>query len=58
MVRFPAEAGDFLRHRVHIGSVAHPIPYQKGTGSLSPGVKRPGREGEHSPPSSSEVKHA
>jgi len=29
-----------------------------GTGALSPGVKRPGREADHSPPSSAEVKNA
>jgi hypothetical protein len=29
-----------------------------GTGALSPGIKRPGREADHSPPSSAEVKNA
>jgi hypothetical protein len=28
-----------------------------GTGALSPGVKRPGREAEHTPPISAEVKY-
>jgi hypothetical protein len=29
-----------------------------GTGALSLGVKRPGREADHSPPSNAEVKNA
>jgi hypothetical protein len=28
-----------------------------GAGGLSPGLKRPGREADHSPPSSAEVKN-
>jgi hypothetical protein len=35
---------------------AHPASYPMGTGSLSPAVKRQGREANHSPPSSAEVK--
>ena len=38
------------------GSGAHPAPYSTGTGILSPGVKRPGRE-DYSPPSRAEVKN-
>jgi hypothetical protein len=34
----------------------HP-PIQWVLGALSPGVKRPGREADHSPPSSAEVKN-
>jgi hypothetical protein len=52
MVRFPAGAGNFsLHHRVQNGSGAHPAsnPTSMG-GSLSMGVKRPGREVDHSPP--------
>jgi hypothetical protein len=30
--------------------------YLMGTGALSPGVKRPGLEADHSPPASAEVK--
>jgi hypothetical protein len=45
-----------LRHRVQTGSVTHPASYQMGNGTLSLGVKRPGREANHSPPSSAEVK--
>jgi hypothetical protein len=41
------------------GSGAHPVSYPMGTGgALSLGVKRPGREADHSPPSSAEVKNA
>jgi len=35
---------------------AHPASYTVGTRALSLGVKRPGRETDHSPPSSAEVK--
>jgi hypothetical protein len=53
-VRFPARAGNFsLHHRVQNGSGVHPASY---SGALSLGVKRPGREADHSPPSSVEVK--
>jgi hypothetical protein len=39
-------------------SGAHPASYPIGTGALSLRVKRPGREADHSPPSSAEVKNA
>jgi hypothetical protein len=45
-----------LRHRVHTGSGIHPFPYRMGNGASFPGVKRPGREADLSPPSSAEVK--
>jgi hypothetical protein len=49
-VRFPAVAGNFsLHHRVQNGSGAQPAFY-------SMGVKRPGREAEHSPSSSAKVR--
>jgi hypothetical protein len=49
-VRFPAGAGNFfLHHRVQ-------PPIQGVPEALSLGVKRPGREADHSPPSSAEVK--
>jgi hypothetical protein len=52
-IRFPAGAGNFsLHHRVQNCSRAHPASYP----ALSLGVKRPGREADHSPPSSAEVK--
>jgi hypothetical protein len=56
-VRFSAGTGNFsLHHRVQNGSGAHPAPYPVVPGALSLGVKRPGREADHSPPSSVEVK--
>jgi len=47
-----------LRHRVQIDSGALPVSYPVGTGALSPAVKRPGHEADHSPTSSAEVKLA
>jgi hypothetical protein len=42
---------------VHTGSGAHPASYTVGTeGSFSGGKARPGRDADHSPPSSAEVK--
>jgi hypothetical protein len=56
-VRFPAGAGNLSLHlRVQNGSGAHTASYQIGTRALSLGVKRPGREADHSPPPSTEVK--
>jgi hypothetical protein len=56
-VRFPAGAGNFsLHHCVQHGSGAHPASYPVSTRVLSLGVKRPGREADHSPPSGAEVK--
>jgi hypothetical protein len=46
--------GNFsLHHRVQTGSGAQPYSYTMGTR-----VKWPGREADHSPPSSAEVKNA
>jgi hypothetical protein len=45
-----------LRHRAQTGSGTHPTSYPMGTGGLSLWVKRPGREDDHSPPSSADVK--
>jgi hypothetical protein len=57
-VRFPAGAENFsLHHRyVQNGSGAYPVPYPMCTRGSFPGVKRPGREADHTPPSSAEVK--
>jgi hypothetical protein len=55
-VRFPAVAGKFFHHRIQNGSGAHPASYPMGTRGSSRGVKQPGREADHSPPSSAEVK--
>jgi hypothetical protein len=55
-VLFPAGTREFsLLHRVHTCSGAHPASYPKNVGA--PVVKRLGREAEHSPPSSAEVKY-
>jgi hypothetical protein len=56
-VRFLAGVGNFsLHYRVQNGSGAHPASYPMGTRAVSLQVKRPGREADHSPPSSAEVK--
>jgi len=47
-----------LRYRVQTGSVAHPASCPMGTGGSYLGVKRPGHEADHSPPSSAEVINA
>jgi hypothetical protein len=44
-----------LLHVVQAGSEVHPTSYPMGIGGSSPGVKRPGREVDHSPPTSAEV---
>jgi hypothetical protein len=54
-VRLPTGARySSLLHSVQTVSGAHPASYSIGTGGLSPGVKRPGREADNSPPSSAE----
>jgi hypothetical protein len=57
-VRFPAGAGNFSLHRVRNGSGAHPASYPIGTRGVFPRDKAAGREADHSPPSSAEVKNA
>jgi hypothetical protein len=56
-VRFPAGAEDFSSSLcVQTGSGAHPVSCTMDTGGTFPGGKaRPGRDGDHSPPSSVEV---
>jgi hypothetical protein len=56
-VRSPAEAKDFSSSLcVQTGSGAHPVSCPMGTGGPFPGGKtRPGRDADHSPPSSAEV---
>jgi hypothetical protein len=46
-----------LRHRVQIGSGAHPASHPMGTEGPSPGVKRPVCEAGLSPPSDAKVKN-
>jgi hypothetical protein len=55
-VQFPAGTGNFSLHHIQNGSGAHPASYPTGTRAPCLGVKRPGREADHSPPSSAEVK--
>jgi hypothetical protein len=45
-----------LLETVQTGSGVHPTSYKIGTGGSFPGVKRQGREANHSPPTSAEVK--
>jgi hypothetical protein len=53
-VRSPTGAEDFSSSPgVQTGSGAHPASYPMGTG----GKARPGRDADHSPPSSAEVKN-
>jgi hypothetical protein len=56
-VRSPAGADDFSSILcVQTGSGAHPTSSPMGTGGPFPGGKaRPGRDADHSPPSSAEV---
>jgi hypothetical protein len=58
-VRFLAGADNCsLHHRVQNRSGAHTASYPMGTRGSFPAVKRPGREADPSPPSSSEVENA
>jgi hypothetical protein len=45
-----------LSHIIQTGSGIHPTSYPMVSGPLSPGVKRPRRESDHSPPTTAEVK--
>jgi hypothetical protein len=58
-VRSPTEAEDFSASLcVQTGSGAHPASCPMGIGGLFPGGKeRPGRDADHSPPSSAEVEN-
>jgi hypothetical protein len=57
-VRFPAGANNFsLPHAVQTGSGSHPVFYRLVPGALPPELKWPGREADHSPVSSIEVKN-
>jgi hypothetical protein len=54
---FPAWAGNFsLHHRVQTGSEAHPASYPMGIGGSFPEGRAAGREADHPPPFSAEVK--
>jgi hypothetical protein len=56
-VRVPVGQEFSLLHVLQTDSVAHPASYiQWVPGALSSGVKRSGREADHSPPTSAEIK--
>jgi hypothetical protein len=58
-VRFPAEFGVIsLSDSVHTGFRARLASCTVGTGGCFPGIKRLGREADHSPPSYAEIKNA
>jgi hypothetical protein len=59
VIRSPAEAKDFSSSLcVQTSCGAHPASYPMGSGGSFPGVKaRPGRDSDHSPPSSAEVEN-
>jgi hypothetical protein len=46
-----------LLQKLQSGSAGHKVPYSMGIRVLSPGVKRPRREVNYSPPSSAEVEN-
>jgi hypothetical protein len=52
------EQENFLRHKVHTASGAYQTLYPISTGVIFSGVNRPGREYDHSPSSSAEIKNA
>jgi hypothetical protein len=54
--RIPIGSRIFASSIVQTGSGVHPTSYTMGTGGSFPGLKRPGREDDHSPPTSAEVK--
>jgi hypothetical protein len=57
-VRSPTGANFSSSPCVQTGSGVHPASYPMGTGGSVPrGKARPGRDADHSPPSSAEVKY-
>jgi hypothetical protein len=50
-------ASSLILHSVQTGSGAHPASFSTGIEIISQGVKRPGREADHSPPTSAEIKN-
>jgi hypothetical protein len=54
----PDGGGNFsLLHCIQTGPGIHPATYSMSTGGFSLGLKRPGREADHSNPSSAKVKN-
>jgi hypothetical protein len=56
-VRVPVVLIFFLPHVVQTGSGAHPASSPVGTGVSFRGVKWPGLQADHSPPTSAEIKN-
>jgi hypothetical protein len=57
-VQSPSRAGNLsLLCSVQTEFEVFPASYPIGTGSVSPGLKRPEREADHSPPSDAEIKN-
>jgi hypothetical protein len=54
--RVPVGSRFSLLHVVQTGSGTHPASYPMGTGAFSLGIKQPGLEADHSPPTSADVK--
>jgi hypothetical protein len=48
--------GKIFFYGVQTGFGVRPVSYQVGTGAVSPGIKQPEREADHSPPTCAEVK--
>jgi hypothetical protein len=49
--------GEIFSSANQVGCGAHTVSYSVGAEGSSPGVKQPGRDDAHSPPSNTEVKN-
>jgi hypothetical protein len=58
VARFLATVDFYLYHRLGAVSAAHTASYPLLTRAVSPGVKRPGRQTDRWPPSSTKLKNA
>jgi hypothetical protein len=56
-IRFPEVQGFSVLHSVQTDPGAHPAPYPVGIGGSFHGGDRPGREADHSPATSAEVRN-
>jgi len=57
-IRIRSRIGDFyLLLNVQTGPMANTASYSMDSGVLSPGIKRPGRDIDHSPPFIAEIKN-
>jgi hypothetical protein len=55
-VQVPVGSRIFSSPNIQTGSGVHPTSYPMGTGGSIPGVKRPGSEADHHPPTSDEIR--